>query len=433
MGIKRNKAVKKANGFMKSNNPNSTKGSIYDPVGSQTTGTENILTQTQINVLYNDNSFCKRMIKDISKDALKAGFKVIKGETEDKDIMKRWKELELSDYVIDLMTYGMKDGICFLFPVLEGSNLVTGDELDGKSISKIKDFNLFYSDDINILSRRLDKMKPRYGYIESCHFKNTYGDIPSVKIDGSWLIEYEPNKRPDKFTKEGKTYGDSFYKGIWDLLVVKDNGIWSIGQMAYAMLLKVLKIGDQNALNKILTEVGKNKYQKMREIEFNSSTLAIIGKDDSIDGINFTQGMNIKDLKDYIYEELSMATGIPLSKLKGTSTGALASATEDSIRWYEYVEGFQTKDLDEAIRKIIKMLYAEKNDYKPDFRIEFNSIRTVEDKEAAEIKKLEAEELKLLGDTLVNLNNSIKDDEMAATLKSVRDRLKDKFILTAGE
>ena len=185
MAKRRNKGIEKAvrkENFMKSENPNSTKGSIHDAVASQTVSAENILTQTQINVLYNDNSFCKRMIRDISKDAMKSGFKVMNGENEDKEIMKRWEELECTDYIIDLMTYGMKDGISFLYPVLKGNNLETGEELDLKNITRIEDFNLFYAEDINNLSRQLDKIKPRYGYMKSCQFKNSYGENTNVKI-----------------------------------------------------------------------------------------------------------------------------------------------------------------------------------------------------------------------------------------------------------
>ena len=424
--------IKREN-FMRSDNPASTKGSIYDPVSSQTTGSELVLTQQQIDVLYNDNAFCKRLIRDIAKDSIKSGFKVMTGDTEDEEIMKRWEELELSDYVVDLLTYGQKDGIAFLYPVLEGTKLETGEELNLNSVNKILDFNLFYARDLNTMNRQLDKVKPMYGYISSCEFKNTYGEVTNLKIDGSWLTEYEPYKRDDKFNKTGKEYGDSFYKGIWDLLVVKDNGIWSVGQLAYAMLLKVLKIGDQNQLNNIINEMGKDKYQKKRELEINTSTLSIIGKDDSIEGVNFTSGLNIKDLKEYIYEEISMATSIPLSKLKGAASGALASSTEDSKRWYEYVEGFQSDDLDQIIRQLIKLLYAEKGKYDQDFKIVFNSIRTVDKKEAAEIGKLEAEQLKILGETLVNLNNNVKDNDIATLLEDFKGKLSDKFANLLGD
>ncbi|MGL5715069.1 MAG: anti-CBASS protein Acb1 family protein [Paraclostridium sp.] len=421
--------IKKRNSFARSENPNSSKGTIYDPVASQRPVVETKLSQKEIDILFYDNKFCRRLLEDIARTAVKSGFRVKLSEnTYDEDILKRWGELELDDYIVELLTMGQKDGISFLFPVIQGSGeLTTGEELEPNKISKILDFNLFYSRDLTNMSRKLDKMKIGYGYIKNCSFNNMYGEVSNVMIDGSWLIEYEPFKRPDRFISNGVQYGDSYYKSIYDILLVKDNGIWSAGQMAYAMLLKYIKIGDQNKLDLVLREMTLDKFKAKKEMEINSSTLSILGKDDEIGSVNFGSGMNLKELKEYIYDEISIATGIPLSKLKGAAAGALASSTEDTKRWYEYIEGYQMDHLDEIIRKVLNLLYAEKGKLNTKFEIEFNSIRKVEAKEQAEIDKIEAEVLKITTDTLVALNNNMTDDSIKQALDTLKNTLLNKI------
>lgn len=416
------KRVKREN-FLKSTDSNSTKGDSYlDPVVSQKVGQELRLSQHDIDVAFYDYGFNKRLIEEIAGDSLKAGFKVISGNDDlDQKIMKRIEELEIKDYLVDLLKYGLKDGIAFMFPILKGYNLETGQKLEIRKIDKIVGFNIFEARDIISLNRQMDKLLAKYGAIKLAEFKNPYGNPSSVKIDSSWLTIYEPILRYDKYTSSSIEYGDSFLKSLWDSLTIKDNAAWSVGQIAYTLLLKVLKVGSQDNLNKIKQ---KSNFRTKKEMEINSSTLAIIGKDDELELIGNMQGLKISELKDYIFSELSANTGIPVSKLLGSASGALASAEEDSKRWYEYIEKFQTDHLDELIRQVVKLLYAEAEQPEIEFKIEFNSIRVMTDLEKAEYEKVKAETLKSKVDTIINLTRQVEGIEMSADeFKNIRDEL----------
>lgn len=416
------KRVKREN-FLKSTDSNSTKGDSYlDPVVSQKVGQELRLSQHDIDVAFYDYRFNKRLIEEIAGDSLKAGFKVISGNDDlDQKIMKRIEELEIKDYLVDLLKYGLKDGIAFMFPILKGYNLETGQKLEIRKIDKIVGFNIFEARDIISLNRQMDKLLAKYGTIKLAEFKNPYGNPSSVKIDSSWLTIYEPILRYDKYTSSSIEYGDSFLKSLWDSLTIKDNAAWSVGQIAYTLLLKVLKVGSQDNLNKIKQ---KSNFRTKKEMEINSSTLAIIGKDDELELIGNMQGLKISELKDYIFSELSANTGIPVSKLLGSASGALASAEEDSKRWYEYIEKFQTDHLDELIRQVVKLLYAEAEQPEIEFKIEFNSIRVMTDLEKAEYEKVKAETLKSKVDTIINLTRQVEGIEMSADeFKNIRDEL----------
>jgi len=425
------KQAKRRENFLKSDNPASTKGdSLYDPIASQEVGEERILTQRDIDVMYNDYGFAKRIINDIASSALKSGFEINSGNKElDEKVMKRFKNLECADYITRLLETGLKDGIAFLFPVLEGLPLETGSPLDLKKIRKIKDFNIFQARDIVTIERQMDKMQEQYGACKTIQFKNEYGVVPVAKIDCSWLTGYEPYPRPEKYTTNSIRHGDSFYKRIWDILTIKDSGIWSAGQLAYAALLKILKLGDKKELSKQIKEIGKKKYQKKREMEMNTTTLLLLGKDDEFETADFSKGIDLDKLKNYIYTEISIDTGIPLSRLTGSAQGALASAKEDSKKWYEYIEKFQTDNLDEMLRNVLKLLYAEQGQYNAEFELKFNSIRSVDEKEKAEIEKLEAEAQKTVVETLLALEKSIKGIEVD---RNILDELKNNLLSQLG-
>lgn len=419
------KKAKRQN-FLRSDNPNSTKGDdIYDAVASQKTTQERKLSQKEIDVVHYDYAFNKNLLNEICSSALKAGFNLDSGnESIDKKVLERFEKLECKDYIVELLENGLKDGICFLYPITEGQNLETGKPLELRRINKIVDFNIFYARDILTMKRQMDKMKPFYSLIDNVNLRNQYGEVNSVLIDSSWLTIYEPYPRPDRYTNNSTMYGDSFYKSLWDLIIVKDNGIWSAGQIAYSMLTKILKVADIGKLERKINEIGKNRYLQKKEMEFNTSTLAIIGKDDEMESLNHTSGLNIEQIKNYIYDEWAIATRIPKSKLIGASQGALASAKEDSNRWYEYIENFQTDQLDEILRKVLNLLYAEQGQYDVNYTITFNSIRATDKKEEAEIEKIEAETTKIQVETLIALQKQISGvDVDINTLNKLKETL----------
>lgn len=425
----RTKGKRKEN-FFRSGNPASSKGDdILDPVSSQKLLEERIITQKEIDILYWGQGFAKRILNDIASSSIKAGFRIDSGKKDiDEKVMKRFEELECSDYIMRLLEYGLKDGIAFMFPILEGLPLATGEPLELKKIRKIKDFNIFYARDIITIERQMDKMSEQYGTCKNVQFRNQFGKVSTVKIDSSWLTGYEPYPRVDRYTINSMQYGDSFYKRLWDLLIIKDSGIWSAGQMAYAALLKILKIGDKSTLERVLKDIGMNKYKAKKEMEINSSTLLVTGKDDGFEVPNMSQGIDWDKLKNYIYSEISIDTGIPMSRLTGSAQGALASAKEDSKKWYEYIEKFQQDNLDEMLRNILKLLYAEQKEYDIEFELEFNSIRSVDEKEKAEIEKIDAETLKITVEALVQMQKMIEGFEIdKATLESLKDSLLDKI------
>ena len=96
------KQKKRKENFLRTNNPNSTKGDdIYDPVSSQQVSEERELTPKEIDVMHYDFGFNKNLLNEICSSALKAGFTLDSGnEKLDEMILKRFENLQCKDYII---------------------------------------------------------------------------------------------------------------------------------------------------------------------------------------------------------------------------------------------------------------------------------------------------------------------------------------------
>lgn len=190
--------------------------------------------------------------------------------------------------------------------------------------------------------------------------------------------------------------GMSVPQSIVDAIKAQSSGLRTAAKMADEFFFKVWKSDhsmgkDQDrdflsGLKRKLSSWGVVKIKKDEEIE--RPTLQISG---------------IKELLDFIWENLSSLTGIPQSRFKGNAQGAIAGADNDLRVYYEstvraeyqedqvrpildWLIGYIIKATDGPVRKKIGDRVETM-----DWNIEFRPLWTPDPKTAAEIAKLEAE------------------------------------------
>ena len=304
--------------------------------------------------------------------------------------------------------------------------------LELKRIKEILDFNIIEKKDISKIERYKDINKPYYGEIEYIYIKNQNGT--STKYHTSSLLIFETGIIGNRKEIKNETHL-SFYTGLFDALQVNYNVIWSTGQSAFASFLKVLKIGDANELDKIKKD-GLSKYQRKKEMQIDSSTLAVIGSKDTLEVLSIAGKTDFESLQKVIINDIATRLGIPVSKLMGASAGALASAEQDGERYKEVVEQYQRVIVKDFLKKVLDMLMATLEIYEPKYEITFNSIAAKDIKKEAEVGKIQAERDKIKAEatktsieTLITLNKELNDDSIANTLKRLADKLKDSLIL----
>lgn len=393
-----------------------------------------IMTDNIIDDLYYGNSFFKRIIDELPSDSLKKGFKIDFAKDNEKlsdEVYSKFLSLELDNYLIEFIQHGRKDGFSALLPICKvNGDLKTDEELLLPRLNRILDFNIIKKSDISKIERNKDITKPFYGNIEYIYIKKSDGSI--VKYHHSWLLIFETGITTDKSNLD--QMHQSIYTGLFDALQVYYNICWSTGQYAFASFCKVLQIGDQNELNKIRKN-GLSNYTKKKEMEVNSSTLAVIGENDKLNAINLSGNTDFESLQKVSLNDIATRLGIPVSKLMGASAGALASAEQDSERYIEIVEQYQNVIVKDFIRKVINMILATMKIFDAEYEVIFNSIKVKDEKKEAEKEKIEAEAekikaeaIKIKMETLINLNKELNDESITKILKQVSEKIKSKLL-----
>lgn len=393
--------------------------------------------ENQVDNLYYGNMFFRRIIDEIPADSMKKGFEVEfypKNETLSEKLISQFEYLQLDNYIVELMQRGRKDGFSALVPIITGFNLKTDVPLELKNVGKILDFNTVYKSDVVRIDRQLDITKPKFSEIEYVYVRNPSGNV--VKYHSSWLIIFETGIRANRNTHDMCW---SLYSGLIDGLEVNYNINWSSGQYAFSTFAKVLKIGSQQEFDKI-KNLGLSDYKKKKEMEINSSTLAVIGSSDTLESVNLGGNADFENIQKVNLNDLACRIGIPVSKLMGASSGALASAEQDADKYVEVVEQFQSDIVKDLLIKLLDLILASMNIYDSHYEIEFNSIKVKDSKKEAEIDKMEsesnkikAEAFKIKLESIITANKELNDETVAGIIKSLVDKLKNELLEDLNE
>ncbi|MEG3013109.1 MAG: DUF1073 domain-containing protein [Cetobacterium sp.] len=393
-----------------------------------------VLDQATINNLYAGNSLFKRIIDEIPGDSLKKGFEIefspenetLQGELED-----MFDSYELDNYLIEFLQKGRKDGFCALLPIVVGNSLVTSQPLDFSNVSQILDFNIIPKERVVKIERNIDITKPFYGEIEYFHIQN--GDGTIIKYHSSWALIYETGIKINEEVIDN-SFNLSIYAGLFDALQVNYNIGWSAGQYAFASFAKVLKLGNQQEIERMKKEKTIDAYKKKKELEINTSSFVVLGKDDTLESVNLSGNVDFEKLQKVSLNDIATRMGIPVSKLMGASAGALASSAEDTNRYIEIVEQYQNVIVKDYIREIIKMFLKVNKKNDKNFKIKFKSIKVKSEREEnendkleAEKNKIEAETLKIKTEILININKELNDDNITKVIKSLAEKLKNEL------
>ena len=330
------KRQQKHNGFA-SNARNSTKGTTRDTLNRQTPVKRN-LSDELIENLVSSNELAKTILNAPIEDVLKNGLKiyVLKSDgTEDIENSKRLNDkLDQLDYlekITKLMIEVRKYGYAVMYiNALHGEEKETKEDLGDKY--RIKALNIFDKKEIVKIKTEKSKFSFDYGKIKELEVKSyvnngNYNQYTKTNVHPSRVILSRYNDN-DEFI------GESIFVSLFDRMVLMDSTEWSIGQLIYRASFLIYKT-DKNTMSEI--EKTGIRY---KEEEINASTLAVIGKDDEMQAINSTSGIDPEKYVNAVLTILSIHTNIPKQRLAGNSAGTLAGAEEDAKKYSEYLKRY---------------------------------------------------------------------------------------------
>ena len=412
----------KHNGFA-SNTRNSTKGSGKDILNRQTP-VKKYLNDETIENLVGSNDLAKIILNAPIEDVLKNGLKisVLKSDgTEDientKKLLNKLDELDYLEKIMEFMEKVRKFGYAVMYlNAFHNEEKETSDELGEKY--HIRGLSVFDKTEIVKIKVENSKLKLNYGEVTELQVKNYsnnryYNQSVKTEIHPSRVIFSRINEHK-------KLIGESIFTSLFDRMVILDSTEWSIGQLIYRAVFLIYKT-DVNTMDKIKESGGVRD----KEEEINASTLAVIGKDDEMQVINSTGGIDPEKYINAVLTILSIHTNIPKQRLAGNTQGTLAGSEEDAKKYAEYLRRYFNKYILPITNNLIDKVLIELKIDQP-YKVELPNLLepTASEQIENDLKKVELDTRKLeYLEKALNIvaNNELieKKDKIAEIIKKL--------------
>ena len=407
--------------FFESRGTNSTKGKFgEDVLSNQSIKNKQKLSDTEINDLLASNELARIVLEAPVLDTFKNGLTVkvtdSKGmviEKQTNKLNKRLEELEFLRKLQELLISSRRYGFATMFmAVKEKVGKTTSSPLSDNYT--ILGFNIITKDNIRSVSKNTDVLDPKFNEVtelritprrraQAEHRVFETAVVSTTKLD--FVRNQEAIIHPsrmifsEEFAKPGEL-GMSIFQQLYDRFVIFDTVEWSIGQLIYRINFLVYSTSKQNAEG-----LSKRGISHMEQ-EINSSTLAVIGKDDELKSVDTSRGVDPEQYINGAGTILSIHTNIPKQRLIGNSSGAIAGAKEDAKKYSEYLKRLFTAKISRIATDMVNKV-AKEQGIKGNIVVELPELTEMDSKENAELQLLNGQiveqNLKLLRDTVTFL------------------------------
>ena len=407
--------------FFESRGTNSTKGKFgEDVLSNQSIKNKQKLSDTEINDLLASNELARIVLEAPVLDTFKNGLTVTvtdsKGmiiEKQTNKLNKRLEELEFLRKLQELLISSRRYGFATMFmAVKEKVGKTTSSPLSDNYT--ILGFNIITKDNIRSVSKNTDVLDPKFNEVtelritpkrraQAEHRVFETAVFSTAKLD--FVRDQEAIIHPsrmifsEEFAKPGEL-GMSIFQQLYDRFVIFDTVEWSIGQLIYRINFLVYSTSKQNAEG-----LSKRGISHMEQ-EINSSTLAVIGKDDELKSVDTSRGVDPEQYINGAGTILSIHTNIPKQRLIGNSSGAIAGAKEDAKKYSEYLKRLFTAKISRIATDMVNKV-AKEQGIKGNVVVELPELTEMDSKENAELQLLNGQiveqNLKLLRDTVTFL------------------------------
>ena len=407
--------------FFESRGTNSTKGKFgEDVLANQSIKNKQKLSDNEINDLLASNELARIVLEAPVLDTFKNGLTVkvtdSKGmiiEKQTSKLNKRLEELEFLRKLQELLISSRRYGFATMFmAVKEKVGKTTSSPLSDNYT--ILGFNIITKDNIRSISKSTDVLDPKFNEVtelritpkrraQAEHRVLETAVFSTAKLDFARDQEaiIHPSRMifSEEFAKPGEL-GMSIFQQLYDRFVIFDTVEWSIGQLIYRINFLVYSTSKQNAEG-----LSKRGISHMEQ-EINSSTLAVIGKDDELKSVDTSRGVDPEQYINGAGTILSIHTNIPKQRLIGNSSGAIAGAKEDAKKYSEYLKRLFTAKISRIATDMVNKV-AKEQGIKGNIIVELPELTEMDSKENAELQLLNGQiveqNLKLLRDTVTFL------------------------------
>lgn len=244
------------------------------------------------------------------------------------------------------------------------------------------------------------------------------------RVHWSRVVIFRGRKLPRQSWTQNGYWDDSELQHVLDSTQDYDATRAGIASMIWESNVDVLSIRD---LAKILTE--KDGEAKLTSRLLAAATMKsfnrmlVIDKDEESFSQKTVQFSGVKDVIDRFMIDVCGAADIPMTRLFGQSAAGLTSTGEHDLRnYYDHVAAKQKSHLRSQLNRLFGVVVRSKLGRLPvAFKVRFNPLWQVSDKERGEIEKLRAERDKIYVDLGVATEGlvarQLKDDGTYRTME----------------
>lgn len=404
----------------------SSKGTGRDPLSRQNTITRRHFTDAMISDVYAVNRMFANVI-DIPAEDVTREWITIDGVDEvlKEQIMNKLSNLGAQYTFQKAMAFERLRGDGFIsIGAKQRGMFKISDPIEVKNLLDIEYLHAFSGMKLLNFLENDDVFSPEYGQILYYEIQSNQG---TKLVHNDRLIHLVTRRI------ENEIKGIPMIEMLYDILLVFDNALWSTGQLMYSMVHKVLKTDGVDMSDKEL----RSEIQNELELEFNTLSLAVIGKEDELDYISPTVSLPIKDMYDFLWEILSCVSRMPKSHITGQPQGTITAGQYDSLNYYMRIAGMQEAYLREPAEKIIDLLLVAQNSGVGDgaldpnqvkYKMKFNPLWKLDAETDAKIRKMNAEI-----DDLYITNSVLSPSEIRTKRFGDKESLIDKLDMSEEE
>lgn len=367
----------------------------------QTSVIHTILQQDDAEELYAGDDVARKVVDKIPHEGVRKGFEIIGVDKPDaiKKIGIRTKELKLMEKMEKAWNWArLYGGAGILIGVADGQENL-GEPLDSKAVKKVNSLTVLHRWELTAVGGEVEKdlKSPNFGMPNFYTLSGNRAQNISQQIHYTRIIRFEGSKLPERKFETNQYWHDSVLSAlnstIRDFNMAHDTLPNVIAEFR-VNILRLKGIADMLAAGK--SDAVINRLQSF-DLTKASYKTAVLDEDESYDIISKPlQGM--KDIMDKIDNRLVAATGMPHTIVLGKSPGGSLSSKGDSENrdFMDLVAEQQTQVLTEPLIRVVTLLFAETEGgvtggTVPEFGIQFNPLWQMDEKETADVHKLQSE------------------------------------------
>lgn len=299
----------------------------------------------QLRDFYISSGFIQNIVNCIAEDSMREWITIKTNRDEDLNIARllenRLIELSVPQKLEKLVRYSRiynEGALLYLGCYEEIPNLNLDEPID--SITKIEYLNVLTPDNFQIV---VDRVNPLSKNFNEPKFYIAGQPVHDSRIE--WLC--------NSFMPE-ESMGISIIQTVLDAIYAQDSALWSITSLLEEMAVTVFKsplVGQMNP---------KDVGEFLRDMKMVMNTQSVMALSDGEDLTKKTISIpGIKEIFDFIFDNLSGLSKIPKSRLMGQAQGTITSGQYDTLSYYDTVSRYQENTIKPILEKLVGLVVNE--------------------------------------------------------------------------